>query len=311
MNLLAIDSFTRPIGMLRRAWATVCRGSARALGLASLSAALLASSPAIADSFDHSYADFDAFLKRHVAWDAKGVASTIDYAGALEERARLRKILDQWSAVTPAQYQGFTRDQRLAFLINVYNGFTIELILTKYPDLESIRDLGGLFSSPWKQRFFNLLGEPRHLDWVEHETIRAPGVFDEPRIHFAVNCASIGCPALMPDAFTAATLDAQLTEGTRRFLADRSRNRFDPASGKLLVSKIFDWYGDDFRKGHGGYTSLEGFFAAHAELLADDPAARARIAAADVRIDFLAYDWKLNDGKKGEAVAGARRTDAR
>ncbi|MGD8911013.1 MAG: DUF547 domain-containing protein, partial [Chromatiales bacterium] len=93
---------------------------------------------------------------------------------------------------------------------NPYNAFTIELILTKYPGIESIKELGGLFRSPWKRRFFTLLGERRHLDNLEQDMIRAFGVFDEPRIHFALNCASIGCPMLRNEAYVAERLDLQL-----------------------------------------------------------------------------------------------------
>ena len=86
--------------------------------------------------------------------------------------------------------------------------------------------------------------------------LRAPGVFDDPRIHFAVICASIGCPMLREEAFVADRLEAQLDEQARRFLSDRTRNRFDAPRGRLEVSKIFDWYGEDFRQGHQGIASV-------------------------------------------------------
>lgn len=244
---------------------------------------------------DPGLAAWDALLRRHVAWDATGTASTVSYRGFEAERAELRRVLDGWSAVTRGQYDGWRRDERLAFLINAYNGFTIELVLSRYPDLRSIKDLGTLLQSPWKRRFFTLLGESRHLDWIEHDTIRAPGAFDEPRIHFAVVCASVGCPALRPEAFTAARLEAQLEDGVRRFLRDRSRNRWNPQRGRLEVSKIFDWYRGDFEQGHRGIASLPAFLARYAELLTDDPAAQATIREARVPIAFLDYDWALND----------------
>jgi hypothetical protein len=172
------------------------------------------------------------------------------------------------------------------------------LILTRYPDIHSIKELGSLFRSPWKQRFFTLLGQERHLDELEHTLIRAPGVFNEPRIHFALNCASVGCPMLRNEAYTAERLDAQLQDSLRRFLSDRSRNRFDPTSGRLQVSKIFDWYGEDFTQGHQGYTSLQSLFGQYAGLLTDSSAARRRIAGGDYRLEFLDYDWRLNDRGK-------------
>jgi hypothetical protein len=244
---------------------------------------------------DPAHAALDALLRRHVAWNAAGVATTVSYAGIARERAELRRVLDGYSAVTRAEYDAMPRDERLAFLINAYNAWTIELVLTKYPDLKSIRDLGSLIQSPWKKRFFTLLGESRSLDDVEHGMIRAPGAFDEPRIHFVVNCASIGCPALRPDAIVAARLDAQLEDSTRRFLRDPTRNRFDAVSGRLEVSKIFDWYGGDFTRGWRGIASREQFFGRYAELLAADPAGQATVREGRARIAFLDYDWNLND----------------
>jgi hypothetical protein len=133
------------------------------------------------------------------------------------------------------------------------------------------------------------------LDNIEHDTLRAKGRYDDPRIHFAVNCASIGCPMLREEAFVAERLDAQLDEQALRFLSDRSRNRY--ADGKLMVSKIFDWYGGDFKLGHRGIQSLPTYLARYAEVLADAPADRERIKAQGLEITFLDYDWKLNDAR--------------
>ena len=140
-----------------------------------------------------------------------------------------------------------------------------------------------------------LFGEEVHLDHVEHELVRAPGMFDEPRIHFALVCASVGCPALRPEAFTAARLEAQLEDSARRFLRDRSRNRFNPRTGRLEVSKIFDWYKGDFERSPRSPVSREAFFARYADLLADDPKDRA--AGREMRVPTapLDYAWSLND----------------
>lgn len=259
-------------------------------------ALLLLLGPATAlAAFDHSHAAWDRLLAEHVIWVRDGVASRADYAGFQGDREALQAYLGELSAVTPEQFQGWSRDRRLAFLINAYNAFTVELILTEYPGIDSIKDLGGWFSSPWKQRFFSLLGEQRHLDWIEHERIRAPGVYNEPRIHFAVNCASIGCPALRPEAFTAPRLDAQLQDGTERFLADRRRNRYLPEDDTLEVSSIFDWYAEDFQQGWQGIDSVREFLAGYAEQLADAPEHRSRIRAQETGLDHLDYDWALND----------------
>ena len=189
-------------------------------------------------AFDHRHVEWSALLKQHVALIGNGNASQVNYAGVKTDRAALKKYLDALSAVSEADYRRWSKPQQLAFLINAYNAFTVELILTRYPDLKSIKDLGSVLQSPWKKTFFTLLGKERSLDDVEHGMIRAPGAFDELRIHAAVNCASIGCPMLRDEAFAADRLDAQLEDGMRRFLADRTRNRFDAAGNTLSVSKI-------------------------------------------------------------------------
>ncbi|MGB7183916.1 MAG: DUF547 domain-containing protein [Burkholderiaceae bacterium] len=247
----------------------------------------LVMSSVTAFALDHEYAALNELLAKHVKWDAKGVASAVDYAGFARDQPKLDTVTQEMSAVTRAQYNQFSRDRKLAFLINAYNAFTIQLILTKYPDLKSIKDLGSLFRSPWKKNFFKLLDDDRNLDWIEHTMIRAPGVFGEPRIHFVVNCASIGCPALRPEAMIASRLNAQLADSTRRFFSDRSRNRFDATSGELQVTKLLDWYGEDFRP-------EKKFLATYAKQLADSAADQARIRSGDFSISFLDYDWTLN-----------------
>ncbi len=258
--------------------------------------ALAGSLPARAQAgFDHSHAAWTVLLKKHVKLIDGGKASALRYAGMAQDQAALRAYGASLSAVPAATFDAWTPAQRMAFLINAYNAYTVELILTRYPRLASIKDLGSLISNPWKPRFIPLLGGMMSLDGIEHETLRARGRYDDPRIHFAVNCASIGCPMLREEAFVADRLDAQLDEQTRRFLGDRSRNRYNPASAKLEVSKIFDWYGDDFKQGHRGITSLASFLGRHADLLADAPADREKLKAGGVPVAFLDYDWKLND----------------
>lgn len=256
--------------------------------LAILTAVLML--PGFAAALDHSHAPWDALVKRHVVWLPGGHASQVDYAGFKADRQALKDYLDALSAVTQSGYDRWSKAEQLAFLINAYNAYTVELILTGYPELKSIRDLGSFLSSPWKKRFFTLLGQPRSLDDVEHGMIRAPGVFDDPRIHMAVNCASVGCPALRNEAYVAARLDAQLEDATLRFLSDRSRNRYNPQRDRLEVSKIFDWYGGDFAARAG---SVAQWLARYADQLAE-PAARPRIRDARAKLDFMDYDWALN-----------------
>ena len=261
-----------------------------------LACALLAATGAPrAQPFDHAHAAWDALLKKHVRLIADGNASQVDYRGLMADRAPLADYLKRLSAVSPAQYGAWSKAQQYAFLANAYNAFTIEKILTRYPNLKSIRDFGRVIGNPWKDEFFTLLGAKRSLDWIEHETIRAPGAFDDPRVHVAVNCASIGCPMLGRDAFVAEKLDAQLDSLFRRFMSDRSRNRYDAGQQTVEISQLFDWYGKDFEQGHKGFASLQDLTAKYADQLADAAADRARLRAKSVPIRFVEYDWRLND----------------
>ena len=265
------------------------------VNLGALTLAGLAVRPAAAQTFDHSHQAWTALLKKHVVLLGGGKASQARYAGFATDSGALQAYTDTLSSISNAAFNAFSKPQQMAFLINAYNAFTVALILTRYPKLASIRDLGTLLSNPWKPKFIKLLGTEMSLDNIEHDTLRAKGRYDDPRIHFAVNCASIGCPMLREEAFVAERLEAQLDEQGLRFMSDRSRNRF--ADGKLQLSKIFDWYGDDFKQGHKGITSLGAFAARYANQLADAPADRERIKAQGMEIGFLDYDWKLNDAR--------------
>ncbi len=268
-----------------------------------LSAASLAIlSPARAQStlsFDHTHSAWTVLLGRHVTLAADGKSSRVDYRGFAADRADLGAYLQTLSAVDVAEYRRWTKAQQFAFLANAYNAFTVEKILTRYPDLRSIRDFGKVFGNPWKDRFFTLLGKSQNLDGIEHETMRTP-TFDEPRVHVAVNCASIGCPMLGKRALTADGLDAQLEDLMRRFMSDRSRNRYNSQARKLELSMIFDWYGEDFRRGgksflgYPGFTGVQDVGARFAELLADAEPDRAALRANTVPVAFLEYDWSLN-----------------
>jgi len=250
--------------------------------------------PGQAEPFDHEHATWNLLVKNNVHWNLNRTASQVNYAGFQKTHDYLKRYLFSLSAVTRAEFDTFSREQQLAFLINAYNAFTVELILTEYPEVKSIKELGSLFSSPWKRKFFLLLGESQNLDGLEHGLIRGSGRYDEPLIHFAVNCASIGCPALLDVAFVAEKLDQQLLESTERFLTDRSRNRFDASTGTLEISSIFDWYAEDFSKGWRDYDSLHDFFRTHADWITDDAESVEKLRKAALRIEFLDYDWSLN-----------------
>ena len=255
--------------------------------------------------FDHSHAAWSALLKKHVVLIDGDKSSQARYAGFLQDRPALKSYLDTLSKVSPAEFDGWSKAQRMAFLINAYNAFTVEKILTRYPDIRSIWDFGKVFGNPFKDRFFTLLGREFTLDGIEHETLRKPGAYGEPRVHFAVNCASVGCPMLREEAYVAPRLDAQLEEQARRFLSDRSRNRYNAERSRLEVSRIFDWFKEDWSSGYRGFEgkstpirSREQYFAGYAALLADRPEHRETIEGQKASIQFLDYDWALNDVKK-------------
>lgn len=248
-------------------------------------------------AFDHTHSLWDRLLKRHVVFTSNGTASWVRYEDFKKDRDSLRRYLESLSAVTVKEFQSWSRDQRLSFLINAYNAFTIELILTKYPDIETIWDAGSFIAKPWRKKFFTLLGQKRHLDDIEHNMIRKKGLYDDARIHFAVNCASVGCPALRNEAFVHHQLDKQLEDSLIRFLSDTSRNRFNSKTKTFEISKIFDWYQEDFSQGEGKFRSLKDFFAAYEHLFSIQPEVLKQIRDMKVNITFLKYDWDLNDFK--------------
>jgi Protein of unknown function, DUF547 len=265
----------------------------RSLTLVPLMLALALAFPVASDAqpeFDHTYAVWNGLLRQHVQWLPGGVQTRVDYDGFAADRARLTSALQSMSAVDAAAFARWSRAQQMALLVNAYNAFTVELILTGWPGLASIKDLGSFVRSPWRQPFFTLLGARRHLDWIEHEQLRPR--YEEPRLHAALNCASVGCPALSPDAFVATRLEAQLEDSMRRFLGDRTRNRV--TGGRLEVSMIFKWYAGDFERGHGGMHGVADLFARYADQLSDDPAVRAALRQHTIAITYLPYDWSLN-----------------
>jgi len=247
-------------------------------------------------AYDHDI--WNVLLDRHVQALDGGKVTAVDYRGMADDREMLAEYLQQLAGVSQKQFDALPRDDQLAFLINAYNAWTVELILTGYPDIDSIKDLGSFFQSPWKKEFADLLGEKRTLDEIEHDLIRGSGRYHEPRIHFAVNCASIGCPALKKDAYQAGVLEAQLEEATSLFLADQSRNRL--IDDTLEISSIFKWYREDFESGWRGADTLPQFLALYRDSLGLSDAETARLVAGDIDIEFLDYDWSLNSTEARE-----------
>lgn len=243
---------------------------------------------ASAISFDHSHQKWTSVLFQY------RVLGEFHYRELKVELAKspaseFGRYLNDLKGVPPGAYEGFSRAQKMAFLINAYNALTVKLIIDHYP-VKSIKDTGTLFTKPWSIKFFDLLdGAIKSLDPIEHEYLRPK--FSDYRIHAAVNCASKSCPELREEAFIAEKLDAQLDDQMNRWLSDPSRNRVDHAGKTIFLSKIFDWYGKDFESDKVGITAV---LVRHAPGQYKDAVARG------YTIKFLGYDWGLNEPTKGK-----------
>jgi len=238
------------------------------------------------EGFDHSHQALTNILQKVVTINGK--ANTVNYKNLKNDSLELKSYLKSLEAVSLDEYKSFSEPERLAFLINAYNAYTVKLIVDNYP-VKSIKDIGSILSTPWKIKFFNLLGESKSLDNIEQDMIRKN--FNEPRIHFAVVCASIGCPALRNEAYIAASLDQQLEEAAINFLSDKTRNRYVSASKMLEISSIFIWYGNDFTKKYGSFVS---FIATR---ITADVDQQNTIQNNKATISYLDYDWSLNETK--------------
>ena len=220
-------------------------------------------------AFDHGHTDLQNLLETTVKIEKN--QSLVNYKAIKSSPYLLNNYLKKLSSVRTLQFNKWTRSQRLSFLINAYNAFTIKLIVDNYP-VRTIKDLGPLFSSPWKKRFFTLLEQPRSLDWIEHQKIRKE--YDEPRIHFAVVCASISCPNLQRVAFTADNLEVLLDKSAVSFLKDKNKNHIKDET--IYLSKIFKWYGEDFKDLNKFLSNIMG-----TKIPKD--------------IEWLTYNWDLNE----------------
>ena len=238
------------------------------------------------------HTDWQILLSQHIKAIDNGHSTAVDYAAIQRQQTLLQSYLKKLSQVSRSEFDAWSKSKQLAFLINAYNAWTVEFILTKYPDLESIKDLGSFFNSPWDKEFIPLLGKTVSLNDIEHGLIRGSGRYNDPRIHFAVNCASIGCPALREEAYTADKLEQQLTEQTERFLSDTSRNYIK--TDNLYLSSIFKWYGDDFEVGFRNTKSIQSFILLYADVLRLTDKQKSALVKQDLNIKFLDYDWNLN-----------------
>jgi len=219
------------VGAVIASWPSATSLLRRWLGPPEVSAAEAYSDAAGGVPFDHS--GLDALLRAHV--DGKGY---VDYEALRREGAALDAYL---ATLASAPFAEMGRDEKLALLINAYNAFTLRLILDHWP-VASIQDIPS--GKRWDDRRFRLAGETLSLNEVEHERVRPR--FREPRIHFALVCAARSCPPLRAEAYVGARLEAQLADQARRVHSDGRWLRFDPASGTLHLTELYDWYGSDF-----------------------------------------------------------------
>lgn len=249
-----------------------------------LVAALAPAAARAADPFDETL--YAGLLTRHTRAVADTAGTRVDYA-ALRRSPDWKRLVRNLAAARPEDLT--SRQQRLAFWINAYNVLAIDVVLQHYP-VESIKDAGGLITPVWKIDAGRVGGRTVSLHQVEHEILRPMG---DPRIHAAIVCASTSCPSLAREPFTASRLDAQLDAALETFLADpRKGLAVDRGAGGVRLSKIFDWFEEDFRE-RGGVRAV---VAAHAPE-ADRAWLRERGAGASV--SYLGYDWTLNDTARG------------
>lgn len=262
--------------------------------IAMLAPLLVAAGGLVPKAFDHGYTTYAEVLARHVRMPR------VDYAGLKADRGRLDRAVGEFNSPAATGEPGWSREQRMAFWINAYNAFTLRAIVDRYPikgswfslyPRNSIRQIDGV----WTKVKWHAAGRTVTLDEIEHKILRP--TFGDPRIHFAVNCASISCPPLAARPYRPETLDVQLDEAARQYLASPEGLHIE--GNMLLVSSIFDWYGDDF-------ISDRELVATDARDLKDrailgvvikyGPTPAQMLARSGrARIDFLEYNWTLND----------------
>lgn len=216
----------------------------------------------LTESFDHSA--FDGLLQKHVSSQGN-----VNYIGFKSERTTLRNYIASLGENMPSNT--WSKEDRLAYWINAYNALTIDLIL-RNPSEKSIKDI----KDPWDQRLWKLGDKWYNLNQIEHDILRK---MNEPRIHFAIVCASVSCPKLQNTAFTASGLENQLTSATKEFLKDSSKNNLSKNSIKL--SKIFKWFGKDFKQNQ----SLVDFLNKYSDIEILQNASKS----------YMDYNWNLND----------------
>ncbi len=215
-------------------------------------------------SIDHSV--WNDLLKKYV-----NEGGNVNYLGFKNDMTRLETYLEYLQQNAPSP--DWEKDEKLAYYINLYNAATVKLIVDNYPT-KSIKDI----PNRWKKKWIAIGESTTSLNDIEHEVLRK---MNEPRIHFAINCASYSCPKLLNVAFTAKSMERLLSKATVDFVNDKKRNRFE--NGVAQLSKIFKWYKSDFTQD----SSLLEYINPYLENPIDKKA----------KIEYLDYDWSLNEVK--------------
>jgi len=223
-------------------------------------------------NFDHSV--LDDVLRKHVDDDG-----WVDYAGLHKDSAKLDDYLQRIERV---DFDSLGRDEKLALLINAYNAFTLRLILDHYP-IQSIKDIPD--AQRWDAKRWNLGGNTWSLNEIEHEQIRPK--FSEPRVHFALVCAAVGCPKLRNEAYQAGRIDEQLDDQTRYVHTHDRWFEFDAPKGLVRLTKLYDWYGGDFKQVAGSVLDFAARYSPELKIGID--------GGTKPRVEWLDYNWKLND----------------
>ena len=249
-------------------------------------------------SFDHSL--YDSVLAAHVR------GGQVDYAALAVDRGSLDRYVERLGSVAADEFAGWSEPDRIAYLINAYNAVMLKIVIDHYPiepagfftlkrhayPNNSVRQIEGVFDGIRH----TVAGGALTLDDIEHARLRAN--YSEPRIHFALVCAAASCPPLRGEAYTGQRLDAQLDDQGQAFMNDPRVNRVDREGGVVYLSKIFDWFGEDFAvfapdTGYHGAEATRGVLAFVSRYL---PGSDARyLRDGDYEVEFLDYDWTLND----------------
>ena len=230
--------------------------------------------------------DYNEVLKTYVS------EARVDYKSLQKNRQKLDRFNTMVGNLNPTIYQGWSESEKIAFLINAYNSFTLESIIDQNPLKKSIRDISGV----WKRRKFKIAGELKTLDNIEHQTLRAN--FNEPRIHMALVCAAKSCPPLRKETYRGEKLDAQLDDQTRSFLSTTNGFRIDYQKNRVYLSSIFKWFGKDWLKTYGIDDKFTGNAKQRAVLnfisqyLNDQD--RDYLVRGNYKLSYLPYDWSLN-----------------